>query len=159
MLSPLKITHELIILLPWNKGKRLMYLCQTNNVYFYGSLVRTDVNIAKIKETLKTPGEWLNYQDKHGHTALILATKKLVGAENIVDLLIKAGAKLNITDEEGNTALIVAVNYGNSGYSLAEMLVGAGADKTIKNNQGDTALKIAKKWSDNNRNITLLKNY
>ena len=52
----------------------------------------------------------INFKDKKGNTALMLAcyTKNI----HIVKLLIEANAKINTTDYKGNTALMIACSYG-----------------------------------------------
>lgn len=63
----------------------------------------------------------INYQNKEGKTALILACKKVNPDIEIVELLFKEGADINIKDKYNRTAFMYACIYSN--VELVEFLL------------------------------------
>ena len=51
----------------------------------------------------------LEIQNKHGHSALLIACHQKNYA--VVELLVEAGANIQAVDFDGNTALILAVSF------------------------------------------------
>jgi ankyrin repeat protein len=84
----------------------------------------------------------LNARDKHGDTALMLASNN--GSVEITEMLIKAEAKLDLQNIHGDTALMRASNNGHT--EIAKMLIKAEAKLDLQNKDGATALMVA---SDN----------
>lgn len=80
-------------------------------------------------------GADLNYRNKYGSTALMLAARRHA---KIAQALINAGADLNLQNRYGYTALIAAAVYGQLESSQA--LIHAGADVNIQDEQGYTAM-------------------
>ena len=84
-------------------------------------------------------GEYVNFRDENGTTALYNAT--LVGYIEIVRLLLDNGADPNIRDRGGDTPLTIAVSHGDT--EMVQLLLNKGADPNIRDNDGDTALGLA----------------
>ena len=89
-------------------------------------------------------GADVNHQDKHGRTALMLATFR--GGHRVIKALIEAGSDVNHQDKRGWTALMSASNYGNLEAVL--LLLEFGADVNSRDNfigpGALTALKLAR---------------
>ncbi len=93
-----------------------------------------DNNIILVQKALQD-GADVNYKDKNGLTALMLAQG------DILKLLLKNGANLNIQNNQGYTALMLAVAF--SQVDTTKLLLEAGAALYLTNQYGHTALDIA----------------
>src|SRR5690349_8582358 len=94
--------------------------------------------------TLISGGANINAKDRHGQTALMVASKN--GYAAIVQLLADSGAELNTTAKYNLSALMLAVI--NDHADIVKALVKAGADPEIRGTGapgffGKTALMLA----------------
>lgn len=78
----------------------------------------------------------INAEDKHGRTALHLAS--LAGRQLLVQSLIENGAEVTTRDGQGWTALYWAAMSSN--FAVAEILLDAGADPNDLTHEGNTIL-------------------
>jgi ankyrin repeat protein len=90
--------------------------------------------------------EVINSKDRHGQTALMLASVR--GHPAVVRLLVENGAALNHTAKYNLSALMLAVINGNA--DIVQILVDAGADLQIQGTgapgfSGFTALQLAER--------------
>ena len=83
-------------------------------------------------------GEYVNFRDKEGLTALHWAVVK--GQHNVAEFLIDNGADINATDNFGTTLLHMAI-FG--GEKIVKLLVDKGIRVDAKNDDGITALHLA----------------
>ena len=82
----------------------------------------------------------MNYQNKQGNTALMLASEG--GHYHVVKLLLlNKDLNINIQDNNGVTALMFA--SGNGHHQIVELLLSKDPDINIQNNDGWTALMAA----------------
>ena len=88
-------------------------------------------------------GADVNAQEMDGTTALMMATYKGVGSEDLVISLLNAGADVDIKDQEGRTALDWALHSPQYSISTTNRLVEAGADVSIIKPESFT---IAFRW-------------
>src|SRR5271157_1133937 len=65
-----------------------------------------EIGDVKTVRALIKAGADVNARDKHGWTALMIATAN--GQTDVVETLIKAGADVNAVDEDSVTALMIA---------------------------------------------------
>jgi ankyrin repeat protein len=86
----------------------------------------------------------INQLDKHGRSALILASSE--GHLAIIDILIEKKASLNCQDKDGLSALSWACLKGH--YNAALALINHGADVNHADNSGRTALDLATFYGD-----------
>ena len=78
----------------------------------------------------------INFQNRTGHTALMIASRH--GHAKIVEQLLQYDALVDMKNLEGNTALITAARYGHD--TVAELLIQHNANVYVTNNYGATAL-------------------
>lgn len=95
-------------------------------------------NTKNVKALIEK-GVDLDGQDKHGNTALILATNQ--GHTDIAKMLIEKGAKLDVQNKDGYTALILAADKGHA--EIATLLIESGAKLDMQSANGVTALIVA----------------
>ncbi len=88
---------------------------------------------------LLAKGAELDYLDREGNTALVLAIKARENA--IVNVLIKAGANVNLGGTMALTPLMLAVIYND--FKLIDKLASKGIKPDLKNDDDDTALTLA----------------
>lgn len=101
-------------------------------------MMKTNPSIYKyIVEHLEKSPENINYQNKKGLTALMIACANQL--YSIILLLLKHGSDPNIKDNQGWTALMLACNHGTTVDSI-KLLIEKGADVNIVNSRGNTAL-------------------
>ena len=106
-----------------------------------GGSAQRDVELVEL---LIAAGANLEYKDKEGTTALILAARK--GSATNLRALLTAGAKVDARGKNGTTALHEAVREME--LEAIEILLDAGADPMIEDNAGLDAFYWAK-WTDN----------
>lgn len=87
----------------------------------------SDEEIYRVIKLLAEAGADLNWRDKSGRTALILAADK--GLERVVELLIAAGADVNVADNSERTAYSYAAEYGHK--RIKSLLVAARAKADV----------------------------
>jgi uncharacterized protein len=97
----------------------------------------------KQVQTLLDEGADVNAKDKHGVTALWLASK--MNHPHVVRLLLEKGASVNAKDIDGVTALIEACSFAPSGgkSDVVRLLLENGADVDAKDKSAATALIYA----------------
>ncbi|PNP81238.1 hypothetical protein FNYG_05270 [Fusarium nygamai] len=86
---------------------------------------------------LSSPGIDVNFQDRNGRTALMLAASG--GTVGMVKLILAAGGNPNIQDNKGNTAL----SYARNVEKFKALLKDPGIKPDLPSNVGRTALSIA----------------
>ncbi|KAF4429672.1 ankyrin repeat-containing [Fusarium acutatum] len=86
---------------------------------------------------LSTPGIDVNFQDRDGRTALMLAASG--GTVGMVKHILAAGGNPNMQDNSGNTAL----SYARNVKKFKALLGDPGIKPDLPNNVGRTALSIA----------------
>ena len=91
---------------------------------------------AEVVRLLLLAGAAKDFVNRHGKTALILATDN--GREEVVRELFEAGVAKDLTDAVGKTALIYASSHGD--IHAARLLLEAGAAKRVQDAQRRTAL-------------------
>ena len=96
-------------------------------------------DLAQVR-TLLEKGADIDFQDKYGGTALIIASRN--GHWEIVQALLAKDVKIDIEEKNGVTALYVASQNGHEG--VVKALLAAGANVELRENGGGTALKYAK---------------
>lgn len=79
----------------------------------------------------------INAKNKHGRTALMMATL----SKSVTKLLIKHGSNVHAQDNDGNTALTLATIFHMIG--VVEKLIKNGSNVNHENNLGETPLWIA----------------
>ena len=94
---------------------------------------------------LETYPSEIDYQNKSGYTALMIASSfsNLHSTDETVDILLKHGADLNIQSKTfGYTALILAGMYSGTSSSIetVKKLISHGADVNIKDHRGYNVL-------------------
>ncbi|MDP0589963.1 MAG: ankyrin repeat domain-containing protein [Candidatus Endonucleobacter bathymodioli] len=100
-----------------------------------------------IFECLLSAGAYINHQNKHGVTALMIIVHKQYylndkdAIKQIISMLLSNGADINMIDKRGNTALHYAAEHGHSDF--AALLLDYGAKRDIKNCDGLTAVELA----------------
>lgn len=94
-------------------------------------------NTAKI---LINKGANMNFQGRHGKTALIVAVEAIVNP--LVELLLIKGANLELSDNQGNTALLYAAKNDFSLY-IVKLLYKYGCSMTVTNCNNQCAKTIA----------------
>lgn len=114
-----------------------------NNLIMSAYFNRLDIMKSCIKNN------YINVQDKHGNTALIIAAKH--GNMDMVKLLLSANANINSTCCHGNTALVYALSEGY--IDIVNMFIMASANVDIQNYVGHTALSIASIIMPENKKI------
>ena len=114
-------------------------------------------NIKLVKELINNKQIDINARDRHGRTALILAS--FMGFAPIVKFLLDNGADVNLKeDTNGDTALHIIVNSKPNTSILKLLLDNPNIDVDIKNIHGNTALMYAEK--NNSQDLfKLLKKY
>jgi len=95
-------------------------------------------NVSDVESFLRT-GMNPNAKDKHGNTALMLATLK--GHKNVIQALLENGADANAGDNYGRTALSAASEFGHT--EIIQILLDKGADINVEGNFGKTAIMRA----------------
>lgn len=101
-------------------------------------------NINRLKQCLRNYPQLLEEVDSQGMTLLHWACDR--GAEDIVQLLLKAGTSINKQDREGQTALHYASSCGHR--DLVRILLEHGADATLADDDGQTPRDAALECSD-----------
>lgn len=99
-------------------------LCGVRNYSILMCALEND-NIDKVIQLIDAKD--VNYQNVHGETALMIASRK--GYIGAVNLLIENGADLNTTDKYGQTASNVAVK--NKHLDIVSLLIKKGVDINI----------------------------
>lgn len=107
----------------------------------------------ELVELLIAVGANLEYKDREGTTALILAARR--GSVTNLRALLDAGAKVDARGKKGTTALHEAVREME--LEAIEILIDAGADPMIEDNDGYDAFYWAK-WTDFRERIQALLN-
>ena len=97
-------------------------------------------NIEEV-ERLLAEGEDVNFKNKTGLTALMIASNK--GLVEIATSLINAGANVDDANKGGATPLMLASTKGHT--EIVALLIAAEANIDIKNENGATALSTARK--------------
>jgi ankyrin repeat protein len=87
----------------------------------------------------------INHKDKHGHTALMNASRNVI---EIVKYLVQHNALINEKDNQGKTALIHASD--GTYFEIVKYLVQHNALINEKDNDGWTALMWASRRDDHN---------
>lgn len=144
---------------------------------FEGALIGTGLMIGAwegnlaLMELFHRHGADIDYVNRHGETALMLAAWKnrphavrwllahgaqpnrperqwsplhyaaFAGHQEIVELLLAAGADINARSTNGSTVLMMAVREGHA--ELARRLLAAGADPSLRNEAEEDALQWA----------------
>jgi ankyrin repeat protein len=106
-----------------------------------GSLLRNAINAnQKLLQFLLDANSDVNYQGRHGETALYIAARS--GDMESVRLLLSHGARVHITEAScGWTPLIVASMQGY--IHVVELLIDAGARPEYRDHSGWTAIEHA----------------
>lgn len=118
--------------------KRFEKVVNKNNDYYFhddfiDAINRDDIEF--VKKVIELGGNDLNYQNKNGDTALMVAAFE--NRIEITKLLIDAGVDLDIENNSNGTngtALLLA-SY-NTHIEITKMLIEAGADWNVKNIHG-----------------------
>lgn len=111
------------------------YTTQINFLHFLFLEAVRKKNLDFLKEFSKCYSIDINFQNKQGETALMLACK--VGDYALVQWLLEQGADPHLTDHTGSTAFVLAANA-----EIAKLLLNAGVDINAMI-QGETALAHA----------------
>ncbi|MGD0279619.1 MAG: ankyrin repeat domain-containing protein [Smithella sp.] len=120
-------------------GFRKILRCekQTNNESIVDAALNGDINLIK---RLLDNGADIEAKDKHGRTALLLATGK--GHMEIVKLLLDKGANIEQKDDlSGAVALTYAASKGH--MEIVKLLIDRGANIEQKDDGGSSALMAA----------------
>lgn len=111
-----------------------------NDEHFYTPMFwASSQGAAETVNLLIKAGADVNYQNKFGFTALMLARYDV----EILNLLIKAGAKINPQDKNGNTAIFYAIT--DEDVNKLKYLLENGADTKVKNKAGLSPLEFAER--------------
>lgn len=108
----------------------------------------------KIVKLLIDGGANVNFKDKDGATAIMLAK------DNIIQLLIKSKADLELTDKNSQTAIFYAIE--KTQLTKLQILLEKGMDTNWKDNKCQTPLLMAEKLKESPEKseiIALLKKY
>lgn len=85
----------------------------------------------------------VNYQNRYGETALMMASNDYNNLP-MIQLLLDSGADPNLQDEVGNTALMNAVFSGFKLYiPIIKLLLNSGANPLVKDQENNTAYDFA----------------
>lgn len=106
-------------------------------------------NRARLSGKLANAGANVNFQDKAGDTALMIAVDR--GFDVLAETLLPFKPKMNIKNKKGETALIKAVKQEKP--SLCRKFLPAGAKPNIADNTGNAPLSYAVKKN----NIEIIK--
>ena len=144
-------------------------ICQEDTVtkfivFIFAMFISTHANSSDLNEAISAGNESLalqlilktedlNEQDKHGATAIYLAS--LRGQKDVVEKLLSLGVDLNILAKNGENALHAAADKEQ--VEIAKMLLEAGINHSLKNKYGDTPLDYYRNYPEHPMALLLAK--
>jgi len=140
------VDKGLLISVKEQNEKSVQLFLNLKNTMTNKNLLSTSITKNDYKTTalLIKKGLDVNWQDKQGRSALIIAAQK--NNEKVTELLLKAKAKINLSDNQGLTALMWATQENCS--SCVEILLQYSVDQNLTSLSGNNAVMFAAKKSN-----------
>ena len=123
-------------------------MSQSLSEYALVELARNNALTITDIDTFRQQGKNVNYQNKHGWTALMWTAEN--GNDSLTRALIDSKADVDLReyykdDKYGYTALMYAASNGHP--ACVEVLLEKKANASLKDNNGKTALDLAKHYN------------